>query len=246
MFNNRHANLWRLRLLLIPFTLVVGALFAAARSLSLQEYADSPWDPREIAATVISFISFITYVYAVWGATRVPTKGRTFLVFCLTYGLLFCCMSPLFEIQEIKGWDRKTTLGCWPGYDDCQVGVTAQILGSITGFIMLLEVIMTGRLGPLDHSLRKHQYKSAGGYQQSANVVIVRPDYIPIQPPMVQVPVQPSQVLAPMQQPSPYQLQPQMQPQMQPQYPYPQHEEIQHHPLPQSPQVIESSTSTSV
>lgn len=242
MFNNRHANLWRLRLLLIPFTLVVGALFAAARSLSLQEYADSRWDPRQIAATVISFISFVTYVYAVWGATRIPTKGRTFLVFGLTYGLLFCCMSPLFGIQEIKSWDRKTILGCWPGYDDCQVGVTAQVLGSITGFIMLLEVIMTGRLGPLDHSLRKHQYKSAGGYQRSANVVIVRPDYIPVQPPMVQVPVQPSQVLVPMQQPSPYQ----MQPQMQPQYPYPQHEEIQHHPLPQSPQVIESSTSTSV
>jgi len=242
MFNNRHANLWRLRLLLIPFTLVVGALFAAARSLDLQEYTgNSPWDPREIAATVISFISCATYVYAVWGATRILIKGRTFLVFGLTYGLLFCCLSPLFEIREDKDWNRKTILGCWPGYENCQVGVTAQILGAITGFMMLLEVIMTGRFGPLNHSLRKHQYRSTGGYQESANVVIVRPDYIPVQPPMVQVPVQPSQVLVPMQQSSPYQ----MQSQMQPQYPYPQHEVIQHHPLAQSPQVIESSTSTS-
>ncbi|KAF9211327.1 hypothetical protein BGZ59_008217, partial [Podila verticillata] len=78
---------------------------------------------------------------------------------------------------------------------------------------MILEVIMTGRLGPLDHSLSKYKYQSGGGYQAGANVMIVRPDYVHVQPPMVQVPVQPQ---FPIQQPYPYQ--------PQPQFSYPQHE----------------------
>lgn len=89
MFNNRNANLWRFRLLLIPFTLVVGALFAASRSLETQEryYDPDRLDPRETASIAISFISFVTYVYAVWGAARVPAIVKSFLVF----GLALAC-----------------------------------------------------------------------------------------------------------------------------------------------------------
>lgn len=222
MFDNRHANVWRLRLLLIPFTLVVGGLFAGSRSLTTQMYIQPPkWDPRNISSTFISFISFVTYVYAVWGATRIPTKVRTFLVFGLAYGMLFCTLSILLLIND--GYtSQKVILMCEPGDDPCQIMRTAQVLGSITGCMMVLEVIMTARLGPLDHSLRKHRYKAAGGnggYQTGANVVIVRPDYAPVQP----------QVLVPMQQPYPYQ-----QPQQQQSF-FPRHEEIQHHPLPHSP-----------
>jgi len=88
---------------------------------------------------------------------------------------------------------------------------------------MLLEAITTGRLGPLDHSRRKHQYQSGRGYQTGVIVVIVRPNYVPVQP----------QVLIQMQQAYPYeqQQQQQQQPQM-PAYPNPQEDVIQHHPQP--------------
>ncbi|KAF9371843.1 hypothetical protein CPB97_001683 [Podila verticillata] len=163
MFHNRHANLWRLRLLLIPFSLVVGALFAIARALDVQtDYWR--WEPRDVTAIVISFISLATYIYAVWGAIRISTKIRTFLVFGLAYGLIFCCLSSLIVIREYG----DTIVGCDPGDDLCQILRTAQVLGTITGFLMLLEAIMTGRLGPLDHSLRKHQYQSGGEYQTGA------------------------------------------------------------------------------
>jgi len=80
MFRNCCANLWRLRLLLIPFSLVVGALFAITRALDAQ--VDN-WrrEPRDITAIIVSFISLATYIYDNWDATRVPTKIKTFLVF---------------------------------------------------------------------------------------------------------------------------------------------------------------------
>ncbi|KAG0026704.1 hypothetical protein BGZ81_006175 [Podila clonocystis] len=245
MFDNRHANLWRIRLLLILFTLVVGALFAAFLDLDVVVITfglpRTSSNSKGIASVAIPFISFVTYVYAVWGATRVPTKVRSFLVFGLAYGLLFCCLSVLFLIKEESYPQEATKLGCNPGEDACQILRTAQVLGSITGCMMILEVIMTARIGPLDHSLRKHQYKATGGnggYQPSANVVIVRPDYVPFQPAyQVQVPVQP-QVLVPMplpqQQPYSYQTQ-----SSHPQHP--QHEVIQHDPLPQAPQSTPTS-----
>ncbi|KAG0361362.1 hypothetical protein BG005_008510 [Podila minutissima] len=193
--------------------------------------------PKSAAAAAISFISFVTYIYAVCGASRVPTKVRTFLVLGLAYGLLFCSLSALFVVHEYEVYPyTNATFGC--SYDNhyCHIWRAAQVLAAFTGFMMLLEVIMTGRLGPLDHNLRKRQYPQDGGYP-GANVIIVRPD-VPVQPPMAQVAVQP-QVLIPMQQPYPYQ----HQQQMQPQYSYPQHEVIQHHPLPQLPQVAQPSTS---
>ncbi|KAG0361363.1 hypothetical protein BG005_008511 [Podila minutissima] len=211
MFNNRHANLWKVRLLLIPFTLVSGGLFVANGDLDMSPGV--AWLPKNKAAIVISFASLATYVYAVWGKNRVPLRIRTFLVFGLSYSLIFLCLSDLFIYPDLY----DPLMGCVPGDDPCQILKTSQIIGTITGLMMLLEVIMTGRLGPLDQSLRKHHYSTGKGYQDSANVVIVRPDHVPVSS-MVQAPVQP-QVMLPMQ-PLPYPNQ----------HPHPQYEILQHHP----------------
>ncbi|KAG0321376.1 hypothetical protein BG000_003248 [Podila horticola] len=87
------------------------------------------------------------------GAARVPTKVRSFLVFDLAYGLLYCCLSVLFLIPgnyNVGSGSSTPILVCDPGDDPCQILKTAQVLGSIAGCMMVLEVIMTARLGPLD------------------------------------------------------------------------------------------------
>ncbi|KAF9329172.1 hypothetical protein BG006_007696 [Podila minutissima] len=196
MFNNRHANLWKVRLLLIPFTLVSGGLFVANGDLDMNG-GGIAWLPKNKAAIVISFASLAIYVYAIWGKNRsdLSLSQRPVHVF-----------RPLRLSNGMRPWD-----------DPCQILKTSQVIGTITGLIMLLEVIMTGRLGPLDQSLRKHHYSTGKGYQDSANVVIVRPDHVPVSS-MVQAPVQP-QVVVPMQ-PLPYPNQ----------HPHPQYEILQHHP----------------
>lgn len=92
----------------------------------------------------------------------------------------------------------------------------SQIPGTFTGLVMMLEAIMTSRLGPLNHTLRKYHYQRDGGYNAGANVTIVRPDYVPVQPPMALVNAQPQVMVSMQQQPYPYQQQ-----QIQPQYYYP-------------------------
>lgn len=216
MLANRHANLWRLRLLLIPLTLATGAIFAATKDT----------ETIVISAIVISFVSMASYIYSVCGNPRVPIKVRTVLFFSLAYAILFICLSDLLLMGEDDGDIPGVglILGCRPGDGICLTWVSSEILGAITGFMMILEVIMTGRLGPLDHGLRKHGRRST---YQANNVVLVRPDQYLAQP-QVHIP-------QPQQLPYPYQ--------QQQQYSYLQHEVIQHHPLPQAPQAFVPSSS---
>lgn len=137
-----HVHLWRLRLLLILFTVVVGALFATSRDLDVQERRAFPrdWPLMDRAETAISFVSLAIYLYAVWGKTRVPTKLRNFLVFGLAYGLLFVVLNDLLMVTQLGySANRLSTLGCFPAHDPCQVLKTAQVLGAITGCMMILK-----------------------------------------------------------------------------------------------------------
>ncbi|KAG0082031.1 hypothetical protein BGZ93_002582 [Podila epicladia] len=240
MFTHNHIYVWLLRLLLVVFTIVVGSLYAASRSLYVKEGPDlfdktiHKWDPRDAAATALFFVIAIMYTYSAWGKQLIPTKLRTFLVFSLAYSLIFLTISPLMRLSTGSSSNgEKKILGCWPGEDACQIERTAQILGVIAGFLVLLEAILTARIGPLDPDFKKHRYQSTGGYHAGADVMMVRPDQVPVQP-QVPTPMHPQ----PYSYQQPLYLFHQQQQQQQPQPPNPHPEEIQHHPLPQAPHAI--------
>ncbi|KAF9175871.1 hypothetical protein BGX21_004044 [Mortierella sp. AD011] len=130
----------RVRYVIAGLVLVIGILNLAQYSIRRNIVY---WKIRaNIAMTVIIFF---TYVYAIRYKSRLHKYIRAFLVFALAIFWLYLNFD--LTIEYTSG--GRYPYACGSGDRPCMLNHSIGILSMITGFIIILEVAITAKNGPL-------------------------------------------------------------------------------------------------
>ncbi|KAG0069696.1 hypothetical protein BGZ93_002583 [Podila epicladia] len=146
-------HLRKTRVAVMTLALVAGMMYAVC-------FRTMFYIPLQVRVLTVAFPYVVAAVYAnaLWSITKkrlivVPIYLRAFLVLGLAIGWLYLDLMPL------------TTSGIYCALDDriCHMNIGGEVIGTVAALLMVAEVAMTLKVGPVDMSESKEHGGGGGG-----------------------------------------------------------------------------------
>ncbi|KAF9371842.1 hypothetical protein CPB97_001682 [Podila verticillata] len=167
MANQGHKYLLRIRLAVLTLALTGGLLFSTyyySAFVRLPASAMSLYIP-EIFTEILPYAAAAVYTYILWGPKRlVHIYVRSLVILALAAGWIYLVADDLVHLENGPG----TVFGCGISYKPCQVRRASEMFGLGAAILMVADVVLTLKLGPVD-SVKDKNEKEVEEVEQGKN-----------------------------------------------------------------------------
>ncbi|KAF9025290.1 hypothetical protein BGZ52_009475 [Haplosporangium bisporale] len=154
MVSQGHKYLARIRLAVLTLALTGGLLFSTyyySAFARLPASKMSSYIP-EIFTEILPYAAAAVYTFILWGPKRlVHIYLRSLVILALVAGWIYLVLDDLVHIEGGPG----TVFGCGIAYKPCQVLRASEMFGLGAAILMVADVVLTLKLGPVDSTKDK-------------------------------------------------------------------------------------------